>query len=47
MDANRWTTATLPDDAPLPKACPWLTEDLTFAIAGAIAAVGMFLGVMV
>ncbi len=31
---------------PLPKACPWLTENRSFAIAGAIAVVGMFLGVM-
>ena len=31
---------------PLPKFCPWLTENRAFAIAGALAVVGMFLGAM-
>lgn len=29
---------------PLPKACPWLTENRSFAIAGALAVVGIYLG---
>jgi len=31
---------------PLPKAFPWLTENRSFAIAGALAAVGVYLGVL-
>lgn len=31
---------------PLPKAFPWLTENRSFAIAVALAAVGVYLGVM-
>lgn len=34
------------DDEPLPKAWPWLTENRSFAIAGALAAVGVYLGVL-
>lgn len=30
----------------LPKAFPWLTDNRSFAIAGAIAAVGIYMGWM-
>ena len=41
MDANGLT-----DYQALPKAFPWLTENRSFAIAGALAVVGICMGWM-